>query len=117
MNAVERGPLTKAARTIIYAVATRQHYRGEPWEARMNEKKTKQDEADRKSAETKGEAKSSKAVKNVPLIRMPSVAAVMLALSRRRITFPWQYIEDGGVKGLRRCGSSREIGQGDGGIR
>ena len=54
----------------------------------MDEKKTKQDEAVRKSGETKGKTKSSKAVKNAPLIRKPSVAAVMLAQSRRRITFP-----------------------------
>jgi hypothetical protein len=54
----------------------------------MDDKKTKQDEAVRESAETKGEAKSSKAVKNAPLIRKPSIAAVMLAQSRRRIIFP-----------------------------
>jgi len=52
----------------------------------MDEKKTKQEEADRKSAGTKGETKSSKAVKIAPLIRTPSIAAAMLAQSRRRIT-------------------------------
>jgi hypothetical protein len=52
----------------------------------MDEKKTKQGEAIRKSAETQAEAKSNRPVKNVPVIRMPSIAAAMLAQSRRRIT-------------------------------
>jgi hypothetical protein len=52
----------------------------------MDEKKTKQEEADRKSAETKSETKSSKEVKTALLPRMPSIAAVLLARSRRRIT-------------------------------
>ena len=52
----------------------------------MDEKKTKQGEAVRKPAEAKAEAKSSKVVKHVVLTRTPSIAAAMLAQSRRRIT-------------------------------
>jgi hypothetical protein len=54
----------------------------------MVEKKTKPGQPVRKPAETKGETKSSKGVKNAPLIRRPFIAAAMLAQSLRRITFP-----------------------------
>jgi hypothetical protein len=52
----------------------------------MNEKKKEQGQPVRNSAETKGEAELRGAKKNPPLTRMPSMAAVLLARSRRRIT-------------------------------
>jgi len=54
----------------------------------MDEKKTRQGEAIHKSAETKSETKPTKAVRNAPLIRRPSIASAMLAQSLRRFTYP-----------------------------
>ena len=78
----------------------------------MDKKQGKPREAVRKVVETKREAEVDRAAKDAAWTRMPSIAAVMLAQSRRRITSSWQYFGRWRFCCDSRCGSSRGIAKG-----